>query len=207
MARSQASLSDEYGTPPELFAELDKQFHFVIDAAANRENRLCPFFFSAAERPGDGSLGDALSGSWNPWEDEPDHPSPVIWCNPPYSSPLKTRFVAKAAKEAWEGRCTVVMLLPVDTSTAWWHDFVEPVRKGLVPGDVVFLRGRLRFTYQGKKLGPARFASCVVVFGRVTQQLIEDSQKRDQTASEKDAETRRLIKEDHEKFKICAGTE
>ena len=72
------------------------------------------------------------------------------WCNPPYG-----RQIGKWVKKAYESDCTVVMLLPARTDTAWFHDYC-------LKGKVEFIRGRVRF---GRAKWNAPFPSMIVVFG------------------------------------------
>jgi site-specific DNA-methyltransferase (adenine-specific) len=80
------------------------------------------------------------------------------YVNPPYLN--KTPWILKAIEESRKGK-TVVMLLPVDTSTRWFHDLILPYAD-----EIRFIRGRLRFSQYGS---PAKYASMIVVFkGRET---------------------------------------
>ncbi len=71
------------------------------------------------------------------------------YVNPPYSNPLP--WVEKALKE-WKEGCTIVMLLPVDTSTKWFAKLIE------AKAHIFWHNGRLRFTKN-----PPRFASMLVI--------------------------------------------
>jgi site-specific DNA-methyltransferase (adenine-specific) len=138
--------SDDWGTPSDLFAELDREFGFQIDLAANATNSLCPCWY------GPGSpFPDALATDW---------PVATCWLNPPYS--LAREFVAKAAKAAQQGS-TVVVLLPSRTDTRWWHDYVwdRQTHRPRTGVETRFLKGRLKFN--GAPAG-APFPSVVVVF-------------------------------------------
>lgn len=73
------------------------------------------------------------------------------FCNPPYSQ--KRRWIEKAMAEKAKGKLTV-MLLPVDTSTAWFLDLVLP------NAEVRWVRGRLKLD-NGKH--PA-YASMLAIF-------------------------------------------
>lgn len=107
----------DWETPPELFAKIDAEFHFGIDAAANSQNTKCEWF-----------LEDGLNLDWG---------RNVIWLNPPYDASLP-RWVAKARAESDAG-ATVVCLLPARTDTRWWHEHVEG------RAEVRFIKGRIRF--------------------------------------------------------------
>lgn len=41
-----SSASDEWATPQEFFDELNEEFHFTLDPAANEENHKCETFFT-----------------------------------------------------------------------------------------------------------------------------------------------------------------
>lgn len=84
--------SDEWETPPELFAELDREFSFTLDVAALPDNTKCNKFYT----PGD----DGLLQEWKG----------VCWMNPPYG--LALRLWVKKALESSQSGATVVCLLP-----------------------------------------------------------------------------------------------
>lgn len=73
------------------------------------------------------------------------------YVNPPYSK--KVKWIEKAIHQQKKGRLSV-MLLPVDTSTSWYHDLIVPNAK------VEFIRGRLNLD-SGKH--PA-YASMIAIF-------------------------------------------
>lgn len=137
---------DDWQTPKELFIPLNREFDFTLDAAANRDNALCHFFYG----PGSLSRSDALIASW------PTHDR--IWVNPPYSRGLQARFIEQAAETAKRGGL-VVMLLPARTDTKAFHRYIYKQ-----PGvEIRFLQGRLKFV--GAKSG-APFPSMIVIFRR-----------------------------------------
>jgi len=70
--------------------------------------------------------------------------------NPPYSE--KKAWIEKAIEEKKKGN-TSIMLLPVDTSTEWFHELILPNAK------IKWIRGRLSFN---GKTPP--FASMICVF-------------------------------------------
>ena len=114
------SNSDEWTTPKELFAKLNRRFLFNLDAAASDENHLCPDYFTKET--------DGLSQSWEGMR---------VFCNCPYSQ-IKL-WVAKFCMEA--GRTLLIAaLVPARTDTRWWHKYIVEADK------IVFLRGRLKFS-------------------------------------------------------------
>lgn len=144
---------DDWQTPPELFDELNAEFNFAVDVAANETNHQCPLWFG----PG-GLAPDALAlKDWRV-----DEAPRAYWCNPPYSRGLQKRFIEKAAIEQTHG-VTTVMLLPARTDTQVfhreiWNRFEHRPRTNR---EVRFLKGRLKFV--GAK-DAAPFPSMIVVF-------------------------------------------
>ncbi len=102
--------SDNWATPRDFYQKLDDEFHFDFDP--------CPL-------GGEGGL----ERDWGERN----------FVNPPYSRKLKELFVKKAVEQAKRGRLCV-LLLPVSTSTALFHDYILPNSK-----DIRFIRGRIRF--------------------------------------------------------------
>jgi phage N-6-adenine-methyltransferase len=147
-----SSQRDDWQTPPELFAQLDAEFGFTLDVAANRHNAQCPTYIGPdhdLENPG---WLDALAIEWEG----------ICWMNPPYSRGLQAKFIAKAAAERLRG-VTTVMLLPARTDTRAFHAHIWDAEQHKPrPGvEVRFLKGRLKFV--GAKAG-APFPSMIVVF-------------------------------------------
>jgi site-specific DNA-methyltransferase (adenine-specific) len=118
---------DNTGTPQDLYNSLEREFHFDHDP--------CPL------NP-DGLRSTDGLGDWGKSN----------FVNPPYSN--KEPWIKKACLEREKGNLTV-MLLPVDTSTAWFHDYILP------NCEIRWLRGRLTFHARGS---PAKFASMLCIF-------------------------------------------
>ena len=134
--------TDEWATPPELFAEWDARYHFTLDVCATASNAKCERYFTRAD--------NALAQIWEG----------ACWMNPPYGREIGN-WVAKAADSAYRPDTIVVCLIPVRTDTAWWQRYVEPF------AEVTFLAGRVRFNAAGS----APFPSCVAVFPQQFPQL------------------------------------
>jgi phage N-6-adenine-methyltransferase len=116
------SVRQDWTTPPELFEEINRQFHFTVDVAASADNTKCRRFFSEQD--------DAMTQAWGP---------ETCWLNPPYGAGYRlSAWVEKAYKESLNGS-TVVMLIPARTNTNWFHDLC------LKYGEVQFVRGRPKF--------------------------------------------------------------
>jgi len=140
--------STEWETPQWLFDELDAEFGFVLDAAANPHNTKCASFFYEGSQ-------STFEIDWKDHLNRFEEPG-SIFLNPPYDCTIG-QWVRKALLESLRG-ATVVCVLPVRTSTAWWNEYV------LRANEIRFLRGRVRFEYQGKQLGSPREDTAIVVF-------------------------------------------
>jgi site-specific DNA-methyltransferase (adenine-specific) len=130
----------EWGTPPELFAELDAEFHFTLDPCATPANAKCARYFTEAD--------DGLTQSWA---------GERVFMNPPYGREIYA-WTRKAREEATRG-ALVVGLLPASTDLAWWHDDVVAVA-----AEVRYIRGRPRFITGGPYRASGFFASVIVIW-------------------------------------------
>ena len=111
-----SSKSEEWATPQDFFEQIDKEFHFNLDACATAENAKCDKYYTKEQ--------DGLSQEWNG----------IVWRNPPYG-----RSIGMWVKKAYESKATVVLLVPARTDTKWFHDYV------LGKAEVRFVKGRLKF--------------------------------------------------------------
>lgn len=108
--------SDNWATPKAFYDELDKEFSFDFDP--------CPLNYGDITPDKDGLLIE-----WGKRN----------FINPPYSRGLKDAFVKRAIEQSKQGKLCV-MLLPVSTSTALFHDYILPYAKS-----IRFIRGRIKF--------------------------------------------------------------
>lgn len=105
-----ADQRDLWRTPPALFACLNAEFCFQLDAAAAQHNALCKKFITAEQ--------NTLETSWADYLSIPGY----VWLNPPYSD--ITPFVKKAAAES-ANQIGTVMLVPADTSVGWFKEAIQ----------------------------------------------------------------------------------
>ena len=101
---------DLWRTPPALFASLNAEFCFQLDAAAAPHNALCRKFITAEQ--------NTLETPWADYLNVPGY----VWMNPPYSD--ITPFVKKAAAES-ANQIGTVMLVPADTSVGWFKEAIQ----------------------------------------------------------------------------------
>lgn len=129
----------DWETPTDLFAKLDSEFHFTLDAASSESNHKCQKYYTVKN--------SAFDHEWG---------GHTVFCNPPYGRAIAD-WVRKCSMEASRKNTIVVMLLPARTDTRWFQDYI------LDRAEVRFLKGRLRFETDGIPDGPAPFPSMVVV--------------------------------------------
>jgi len=129
--------TDEWGTPQELFDQLNNEFNFTLDPCSTVDNHKCSKFFTASD--------DGLSHDWS---------GERVFINPPYSQSYK--WVEKAWHESHKPNTLCVLLLPARTDTKYFHDFC------LNRSEVRFLKGRLKFVGGGTSSAP--FPSMLVIF-------------------------------------------
>jgi phage N-6-adenine-methyltransferase len=128
----------DWETPHHFFKELDDEFHFTLDPCCQPENAKCAKFYTPKE--------NGLSRDWQ---------GETVFCNPPYGKQI-TEWVIKCQKEGNKPGTTVVLLIPVRTSTRYFHQYIYKRAQ-----EIRFIKGRLRFVgapYQ------APFPSMLVIF-------------------------------------------
>lgn len=130
-------------TPQKFFDELNREFGFVLDAAATERSAKCKLFYTPET--------DGLAQSWQV--------GGPVYCNPPYGRKIG-EWCRKAYEESKSGE-TIVMLIPARTDTKYFHDFIYG------KAEIRFLRGRLRFEDEdGNTASAAPFPSMLVIYNR-----------------------------------------
>ncbi|WP_081307060.1 DNA N-6-adenine-methyltransferase [Streptococcus dysgalactiae] len=136
-----SSDKDYWETPQIFFEKLNEEFNFNLDVASSDNNAKCKNHFTVDD--------DGLSQDW----------TGNVFCNPPYG-----REIGKWVKKAYEESLkpynnVIVLLIPARTDTKYWHDYIFGKAK-----DIRFLKGRLKFTINGKENYPAPFPSAVIIY-------------------------------------------
>ena len=136
---------------------LDPQAAYVGDVCASKHNTKHERFFSEEQ--------DALVQDWVMFAAE-KRCSGVLWCNPPYSRGQKKKFIAKgihfAETTKFKG-AGVIMLLPSDTSAAWFSECVKHAKA------IAFIcDGRISFINNstGEKSDGNNAGSVLVLFAK-----------------------------------------
>lgn len=135
------SACEDWRTPDWLFAQVDAEFGFTLDACATAESAKCARYYTVAD--------DGLS---QPWEG-------VVWCNPPYGRGQLAKWVKKGCESARAG-AVVVMLVPCWCDTRWWHQFV------MAGAELRFISSRVEFHGPGDWVCHQWSGNVVVVFRR-----------------------------------------
>lgn len=112
-----SSQTVEWATEQAFFDQVNREFSFTVDVAANASNAKCERFYDIDS---DGLMQD--------WDGE------TVWCNPPYGDRIKDWMYKAATSDA-----TTVLLVPARTDVKWFHEIVLP------RAEVRFIKGRLRF--------------------------------------------------------------
>ena len=108
--------SDNWETPAYIYDELNAEFEFDFDPCPLNSGEITP------DR-------DGLIIEWGERN----------FVNPPYSRKLKEAFVRRAVEFKNNGKLCV-LLIPVSTSTALFHDVIKPNAT-----EIRFVRGRIKF--------------------------------------------------------------
>lgn len=133
-----SSKEESWATPQKFFDELDREFHFDLDACASIENTKCSEFYSKEQ--------DGLQQDWG---------GRKVFCNPPYGRQKTGLWIQKAFTESQKPKTLVVCLVPSRTDTKWFHEYV------LGKAEIRFVKGRLKF---GDSKESAPFPSMVVIY-------------------------------------------
>lgn len=104
----------ERETPDDLFNAVNSIFNFNLDAAATSENAKCSKYFTKED--------NGLIQSWS---------GKRVWLNPPYNKELIRKgikgiynWLEKVCEERSRTEI-IVVLCPIDPSTAWSKKFIQ----------------------------------------------------------------------------------
>ena len=158
---------DFWATPNELYngaltyfvqkGLLSPQSVYVGDVCASKHNTKHKRFFTEEQ---DALIQDWIEFAWQ------ERCNGVLWCNPPYSRKQKERFIAKGihfGENVKSEGAGVIMLLPADTSTAWFSECVKHAKA------VAFIcNGRISFINNstGERSDGNNTGSVLVLFAK-----------------------------------------
>lgn len=174
-----SSVNPEWGTPQDLYDELDEKYNFTIDLCASPNNFKHKNYISVEEN----FLSMKVSGVGflNPPYNKPEIPCilPHLKCKKKTCEkrgfhideyvPGQIDFVEHVYRLAKYDLLTTVALLPARTDTKIFHNFIwdktkNRPREGV---ELDFLEGRIKFEdVDGNKTDPAPFPSMIVVFNK-----------------------------------------
>ena len=168
--------TDEWGTPPDLYNNLDSIFHFDLDPCCTVENQKCEIGFGLDRGFEDENklhfMRDGLKASFGQY---------TAFVNPPQSQ--LSAWIKKCHDESVVNGSTVVMLIPARTGRTAWQKYVlgAPQYGETGAAEIWYVDGRISFFGKIKKPGqpkdrpaeeveyemgyaPGTFDSAVVVF-------------------------------------------
>jgi phage N-6-adenine-methyltransferase len=160
--------SDEYATPGDLWRPIaDAVDGFDLDPASGAEDTpIASTRFTAED--------DGLTERW----------FGTVWLNPPFS--LKEDFLEKCITEWRDGRIDLgVVLLPVDTSTGWFHEHVASTASL-----IWFKQGRVSFDGAGGRNRNPNFGVMVAVYGDAPDELLDYFDRHGVVFEQRDRHTR-----------------
>lgn len=148
MTGKQPSGKTEWETPKDLIAALLADLEidsFDLDAAAVAATTKAAIYYGPDQA--EEAYRDGLAGEW--WG--------RVWVNPPYGRGIG-KWARKAYEEVEAGRAQlVVALLPVNSSTHWWHRYVMQAT------EIRLLERRV--TFVGQPSG-APFDNAIIIWRR-----------------------------------------
>ena len=134
--RAAATTRDNWETPRALFAPLNNEFNFTLDAAATAENAKCDRFLTGPCHACDAAAGVQQRafchcGHCGSYDGE------TVFVNPPFGPGL-ARWAEVWAEKSRRARA-IVAVLPANTDTAWFaHVYLHA-------SELRFLTGRVNF--------------------------------------------------------------
>lgn len=147
--------TDEWGSPPSIWRPVKRALGgFDLDPCSGAESEpIATERYTASD--------DGLHERWHG----------RVWVNPPYSD--VEPWLGKGLEETLAGDVeTAVYLLPVRSSTKWWHHFVaEATACCLIEGRVSYVGGDVNDDKGGGHNAP--FPSAIVVFGACPDALLD----------------------------------
>ena len=149
--RSEASLSDEYETPDDVFNSLCEKYNMFpkLDVCADFTNTKCKIFH-----------GDSLNTEW--YIRDENHIITLVdaWCNPPQTKCKE--FVLKANEQWKRHNINIMMIIPANVlTTKYFYTVIDNVEYHPI-------KGRITFLFDGKiSKFPARNGYFVVIWRKV----------------------------------------
>lgn len=130
-------MNDKWCTPDYLFNMLNERFRFTLDPCCEHNTAKCIKYFTEKD--------NGLSKEWS---------GEVVFCNPPYSRGNIDKWMKKCYNESLKGTI-IVALIPVSSSSKWWHKYVWK------HCDIEFLDHRVKFK---GALHSAPFSNCLAIY-------------------------------------------
>lgn len=145
------NINDEWKTPREITAILNKRFKIYLDACCLKYNIRSKLHYTKKD--------NGLKKKWYTW----------TYCNPPYS--VVAKFLAKGYKEYKKGINSIFLIFS-KTETKYFQQYA------FKSDYILFINKRLKFLRNDKKKTSASpFGSCLIVFGKLNRYQQKDFKK------------------------------
>lgn len=112
---------DKWATPDKIYLPLHLEFGFNLDPCCEIHTAKCDYYFTEKE--------NGLIQDWG---------KHVVFVNPPYSRGNIDLWMKKCYEASLLG-AVVVALIPVSTSSKWFHNYVWG------KAEIRYYKGRIRF--------------------------------------------------------------
>lgn len=133
------SLSQDHGTPDEIFKPLHTEFNFQIDLCASKENALLPRYYTKEDNVFTKDIKE------------------TGYANIEFVRAKK--FAKYFYEQSLKNDSTIVMLCTVKSNTNWWRDYVMKAK------ECRFVNGKVYFKGEKNTQG-LRFPCAIVIFGK-----------------------------------------
>lgn len=136
------SISQEHGTPDEIWIPLNKEFNFKVDLCASDENHLLPKYYTKENSVFDKEITE------------------TSYANIEFKRAKK--FIKYFHNQSKKHGSTIVILCTVKSNTDWWEDYA------MTGKEIRFINGKVHF--KGKKRDGTendqglRFPTALLVF-------------------------------------------
>jgi len=144
-------LKDEWGTPLDIFIDLDKEFNFTLDPCGIHNRVLKDGLNTLDTRLG-------MNGLTHNWKGQ------SVFVNPPYSGKNIQEWIEKCYAEKDNAHSIVLLIPATKTGTNYFHQYIIPY------ADIRFVKGRINFVpLAGQNDNSNPLYSIICIFRKVKQ--------------------------------------
>ena len=157
---TERDLRQEWETPHDFFDVVDREFGFMLDAAATQKNKKLFYYFGPRHHVNNaGCMGEDALDKHCPWI-RPHRSMYSVWLNPGFSDvgPWMERAYTEA--QVMQAVSVVVVMALIAPSTKWWRDWA------MKACEIRLLGGkRIQFVApEGVKQSSNARENCLIIF-------------------------------------------